>query len=357
MAGMVLLLCANYSGCSKESGEPEEVIRPVRYKQVQWSGGKMVRTFSGISKAETETKLSFRVGGVISAVNAEVGQRVKKGDIIASIDTTDMNLQLEEARAAVQNARVQQETAGSNLNRVRELYENNNIALSEYEGAKNQYASAQATYESLQKKFDLQKRQLSYGKLVAPVNGIVAEVPGGKNENVKAGEVVAVLTSGKNIDVEVGIPGALIHLVQPEMSTTVRFTSDPGEEFSGMVRKISHVSSASSTYPVTIRLDTVTEKVRPGMPAEVTFEFKTGDDSIRLLVPGSAVAEDSQGRFVFVVKAGPEQGIAAVHRQPVKVGVLTANGFEILEGLNDGDLIVTAGISKITDGMKVRLSK
>ncbi len=357
LTGMALLFAASYIGCSDETAEPEQIVRPVRYQQVQQSGGKMKRTFSGVSKAETETNLSFRVGGIILAINVEVGQRIKKGDLIAAIDTTDMTLQLEDARAGVENARVQLETAKSNLNRVRELYENNNIALSEYEGAKNQYASAKATHESKQKQLDLQKRQLSYGKLHAPVNGFVASVPVEKNENVQAGELVVSLTSGKNIDVEVGMPGAFIHLVQPGLSTTVRFPSDSNEQFSGIVSKVSHVSSASSTYPVTLRLDMVTEKIRPGMPAEVTFDFEDGNGAMNIYVPGNAVAEDTHGRFVFVVVEGPEKGFAIVHKKPVKVGSLTADGFEILEGLTEGEFVVTSGISKITDGMKVRLPR
>ena len=354
---MVLLFTASYFGCSGETTEPAEIVRPVRYQQVQRSGGKMIRTFSGVSKAEAETNLSFRVGGIIQSINVEVGQRVKKGDLIAAIDTIDMVLQLEDARAGVENAGVQRETARSNLNRIRELYENNNIALSDYEGAKNQYASAKATYESKQKQLDLQKRQLSYGKLYAPVNGFIASVPVEKNENIKTGELVASLTSGKYIDVEVGMPDAFIHLIKPGLSTKVRFTSDLEKLFSGIVSKVSHGSSASSTYPVTVRLDTVTDKIRPGMPAEVTFDFETGDGGMNIYVPGNAVAEDTHGRFVFVVVEGPEKGFAIVHKKPVKVGVLTAAGFEVLEGLTEGELIVTSGSSKITDGLKVRLPR
>ena len=93
------------------------------------------------------------------------------------------------------------------------------------------------------------------------------------------------------------------------------------------------------------------------MPAEVSFTFESGDSSARIMVPVTAVTEDIHGQFVFVVIEGQEEGIYIVHRKKVKAGSLTDSGFEILEGLDGGELIVTSGISKITDGMKVRLAK
>ncbi len=354
LAAALLLSAAMHYSCSGGSNEAEEVIRPVRYQEVTRSGGSVMRTFSGISKAETETDLSFRVGGIIQTINVAVGQQVKEGDLVAAIDTTDFKLQLEDARAGVENARVQQETARANLSRIRELYENNNIALSEYEGAKNQYASAKATYDSKQKQFDLQQRQLSYGTLVAPVDGYVASVPVEKNENVQAGQLVASIISGTRMEVEVGMPGAFIHLVKPGMKTTVRF-SHTSQPYTGVVTKVSQVGSASSTFPVSVLIDQVTEKIRPGMAAEVGFSFGSGDSSGKILVPASAVAEDSDGRFVFVLEMGPETGFATVHRNPVTVGELTGAGLEIRDGLSEGQFIVTSGVSMITDQMKVRV--
>ncbi len=354
MTGLTIIIALFLLGCSDESVAPKPVVRPVRYQKVEASAGNLMRTFSGVSKAETITNLSFQVGGIITTIDVEVGQAVKKGDRVAAIDTIDLTLRLEEARAEVENARVQQETARSNLNRIRELYENNNIALSEYEGAKNQYSSAKATYESKQKQLDLQKRQLSYGVLFSPVDGYVAEVPVEKNENVQAGQLVASIISGANMEVEVGMPGTFIQRVAPGLKTSVRFAHSP-RPYTGVVTKVSHVASAASTYPVSVRLDQVTDEIRPGMPAEVTFAFDDDGGGKRIHVPAVAVAEDRDGRFVFALTMGPEEGFATVHRTPVTVGELSGAGIEILYGLTEGEFIVTSGVSMITDQMKVRV--
>ena len=252
---------------------------------------------------------------------------MKKGDRVAAIDTIDLTLKLklEEARAEMENARVQQETARSNLNSIRELYENKNIALSEYEGAKNQYASAKATYESKQKQLDLQKRQLSYGELFSPTDGYVVEVPVEKNENVQAGQLIASIISGGKMEVEVGMPGAFINWVVPGLKTSVRF-AHTSPSYTGVVTKVSHVASASSTYPVSVRLDQVTDEIRPGMPAEVSFAFDDEIGGQRIHVPAVAVAEDREGRFVYVLEMGPDAGFATAHRNPVTVGDLSGAG-------------------------------
>ena len=78
------------------------------------------------------------------------------------------------------------------------------------------------------------------------------------------------------------------------------------------------------------------------------------DEQARFLAPSVAVGEDRNGRYVFVVEPGPE-GFGVTRRRPVTVGELREEGIEILEGVSDGDLVVIAGISKIVDGLKVKL--
>jgi len=90
------------------------------------------------------------------------------------------------------------------------------------------------------------------------------------------------------------------------------------------------------------------------MPADVTFNFVSESREENLLVPANAVGEDTRGNFVFTVTA-TDTGFAVVHKKSVTVGRLIREGYEILSGLQDGDLVVTTGIANLSDGMKVRL--
>jgi multidrug efflux system membrane fusion protein len=145
--GLTILLMVLLS-CSDDKKNVEEAIRPVAYQQVLSSGSNQSRTFSGTSKAATEAKLSFRVGGTLNFLNVKVGDRLRKGALIASVDDTDAQLTYDKALVALEKTRIQKETAKSTLDRVKGLFENNNVSLQDYETAKTNYATANAAYNA-----------------------------------------------------------------------------------------------------------------------------------------------------------------------------------------------------------------
>jgi RND family efflux transporter MFP subunit len=354
---IAILIAASLLSCNRKEETREEIIRPVRYQQIFLSGGEQTRTFSGVSKAGTEAKLSFRVGEVIELLSVKVGEKVNKGKLIASLDDSDARLNYEKSLSALRKAETQKGNAKSNLDRVKGLYENNNVSVSEYETAKDQYASANSSYNTEKKNADLKKRELSYYKLYAPMDGIIVTVPTEKNEQVSPGQVVAEISSESDIEVTVGMPEAFISRVKAGEKVAVKFSSLPDRGFNGIISEVSFGAGAeSSTYPVIIKIQHVTGDIRPGMPADVTFHFSSGEKKERLVVPANAVGEDTEGNFVFTVIAA-ENGLAVVNKQAVTVGKLTRDGFEISKGLRDGELVVTAGIANLSDGMKVRLLK
>ena len=140
-----------------------------------------------------------------------------------------------------------------------------------------------------------------------------------------------------------------------EWAVSVTFDAAPGRQFAARVTEVG-VSAAQggATFPVTARLEEESNTVLPGMAAEVVFRFGARDGRPRIRVPASAVLEDREGRFAFVVEPA-ENGLGTVHRREVTVGELGSDGLEILSGLADGDRVVTAGVTKIQDGMTVRL--
>ncbi len=346
-----------FTSCTKEEEkQKKELIRPVKYQKVHHLGIDKTRSFSGVSSAGVETNLSFRIGGILQSVHVKVGGRVKKGKLIAAMDDSDDVLKYEEAKAAFNSAQIQKQHADSNLDRIKKLYEDNNVSLSEYENAKNRHAAAKADYNSKLKRLDLQKRRLGYSKLYAPMAGIIARVSVERNENVQPGQVIVVLNSGDDIEVNVGIPESYIHYIKTGENVEVSFSSIPEETFEGTISQVSYVSSGASTYPVTIKLKSATDRLRPGMPAKVRFKFPTGEDKQFIIIPTNAVSEDTKGKFVFVVE-GQGEGLAVVHKKIVEIGKLTNEGFEVIQGLEDGERVVTSGVSKITEGMTVRFIK
>ena len=344
-----------FTACGEKEQIVEQVIRPVRYVQVYTTGGDRVRSFSGIAKSGVEANLSFKVAGTIENVRVKVGDKVRGGQLLISVDAKDYELQVQQAEASLSQARAQLQKADADYERVRSLYENNNTSKSDLDAVRATYESSEAAQKASEKVLELAKLQLSYTKLRAPSAGLIASVDVEVNENVAVGNPVLMLTSGSDIEVEVTIPEILISQINQGDRVQVSFDAQPGKNYSGVVSEVGVAAVGfATTYPATVKLTNTSSDIRSGMAAEVAFNFKSTSNKESIIVPSIAVGEDRNGRFVFVVE--PANGdTAIVKKVVVTTGEIVSDGMEIFSGLTDGDLVVTAGVSKIIPGQKVKL--
>ncbi len=357
LCAAVLLLAGFVLTCGKSEQAEEEIIRPVRYQQAFATGGTRVRTFTGVTQAGMESDLSFRVPGTVSRMIVKIGDKVRKGQTIAQLDPNDYQLQVQQADAALANSRAQDRNALANYERIRSLYENNSASRAELDGARAGSESAAANLKAAEKQLELARLQLGYTTLKAPADGAIAQVAVEVNENIQAGQPIITMTSGSDIEVKLSIPEVLISQIQAGGKVTVSCDAVPDKEFTATVREVGVAATGvGSTFPVTVRLDTQATEIRPGMAAMVAFLFESKDDREIFLIPSHAVLEDHQGRFLFIVEPIHEElNMGTVRRRAVTVGELTPEGLEVLEGLTDGDLVIIAGVSRISEGQKVRI--
>ncbi len=341
----------------QEKEQTQEIIRPVRYTQVFSTGGSRVRTFSGVAQPSMESRLSFKVPGTVKKITVHVGDRVQASQLIAELDPYDYKLNVQQAEASLAQAKAQARNADAAYDRARSLYENKSASKQDLDGARMAYESANAGVQASEKKLEQARLYLSYTKITAPMNGAIAEVNCEPNENVQAGQQILLLTSGSQLEVNVSIPEVLISHIEEKKEVSVKFDAIPDKEFRATVTEVGVKSKTmATTFPVTLLLHKTDPDIRAGMAAVVTFRFESKDRRVRFIVPFEVVGEDREGRFVFLVEFLPEQeGYGIVRRRAVTVGELTAEGIEVFEGLADGDLVVTAGISRIVDGQKVKL--
>lgn len=350
----LIILWIGLFSCKGEQQAQKEIIRPVQYEKVVPGGGVKTRVFNGTAKSGTETRLSFKVNGNISQLNVKVGEEVSANSLIATLDDADFKLQYEQSDAAVKNADAQEKNAKSTFERIRSLYENGNASLSEYQTAKAQFESAKAYESSAKKARKLSKAQLSYCNLFSPVKGKIATVDAEVNENIKAGQQIVLINSAGDLEVNLGVPESFISKIAVQDEVTVKFSAIPGKQYKAVVSEVSFaINRQSATYPVVIKLVGDARDVRPGMAANVNFQFSGNNDEDRLILPAKAVGEDQEGNFVFVLEQNEEHYLAK--RRSVQVGNLTIDGFEILDGLEEGEFVATAGLQTLLDGMKVRL--
>ncbi|MFT6968592.1 MAG: multidrug efflux system membrane fusion protein [Cellvibrionaceae bacterium] len=343
--------------CSGDVVEEEKLVRPIKYEKVTYLDNTNARTFSGISKTERVTQLSFRSTGVLSTFNISLGQVVKKGQLLASLDNVQALLNYENAVASKNSADSQMKTTKLNFDRVRVLYEKGASSLSDFESAKNSYRTAQESYNSSVRSIAIQQDQINYGNLYAPEDGVISAVNVEMNENIGIGQAIASLNSGAGMEISLGLPESVINGVQQGMKVKVDFTSLAGSEFDASVSEVSpSLDGDTATYPIIVVLDGPTELVKSGMSANITFNFEgqtTNSVKQRLIVPTEAVGEDDKGRFVFKIKAQGDHTI--VEKVKIEIGSLTAQGFEVSAGLQRGDKVAVAGLQTLLNGQEVKL--
>ena len=349
--GVLLSIAA----CQSEDTPIRDVIRPVRSEIVYFSNAEQVRTFSGVSKAGLEASLSFKVSGTVKRLFVKVGDKVRKNQRLAEIDPKDFRLEVQRAEASVASAQASARNARAEYARVRALYENRNASRNDLDQARATAESSKAQVQSEQKSLELARLQLTYSRLHAPANCSVASVPVEANENLQSGQTVLEVVCGSRLEVEVAVPEVFIAKINSQMPVTVAFDAIPGNRFPAVVTKVS-VSSGknSTTFPVTVQLQSRVPGFRSGLASDVQFTFKGKRGEPRILVPSVAVGEDPEGPFVFLLEE-QEDGMGIVRRQPIQIGKLTPEGLEIVDGLRNGANIVTGGVRRLHDNQPVRL--
>lgn len=372
---ILILGLALLSSCSDKhdfSEEDKTILRPVKYGQVNYSHGYGAHTFSGVAQADQQANLSFRVGGTVRTLDVKLGDRIRKGQLIATIDPTDYSIQAEQASASqkgaeanLKSAETQLIIARSTYQRIEKLYENNSVPLSDFEQAKSNYESAQSQYEasktqvtSASKQTQSARNQVNYTRLEAPFNGVITMVHVEVNELVGSGNPIAELSSEVNPEVNVGIPESYISQIKKGQDVKISFSVLPQQTFNGRVHEVSYAAGNSPTYPAIIRIINPSEEIRPGMAATVSFYEGGKEDNLKkeLICPVKAVGEDATGNFAFVLEATDSgNGAYTAKKQAVKIGDLVDGGFEVKEGLKEGQIVATAGLRSLLDGMKVKL--
>tara|TARA_R110000787_G_scaffold13816_2_gene42967 strand:- start:6477 stop:7559 length:1083 start_codon:yes stop_codon:yes gene_type:complete len=351
----LLLITFSLMSCSEKKKEEKAPIRPVSYQEVGFLGGESIRTFSGTANTDKVVNLSFRNNGIITKFNLKIGQVVKKGQLLAKLDNVQSRLNYENSRSSLNSAKSQMNTSKLSLNRVRSLYEKGSTSLSDYEAAKNQYRTAVDTFESAQRSVAIQKEQIRYGFIYAPVNGVIAAVNAEIDENVTTGQNIAVLNAGTDMEIALGIPENIINKVTKDMTVVIKMSSLGEVSFNGKITEISpSIDPNTSTYPVRVKVTNPSKDIKSGMAANVTFGFGKKQTSIKtLVVPAKSVGEDGNGNFVFLIETSGDKIIAK--KQPIKVGKLTSEGFAVTEGLSAGQKIAIAGLQTLLDGQEVKL--
>jgi multidrug efflux system membrane fusion protein len=349
---VVLGVAASVAGCKGEAAAvQEQVVRPVKIAVVAPATQGRSLTYSGVVRPRIESALGFRVPGKIIARAVNVGDRVEVGSVIARLDETDLKLAETSARAAVAAARSRRDMANDNLERANVLLPKAIISQAAHDTRRNELDAAAAALESAEAQLRQAVNAVDYATLKAETAGIVTSVAGEPGQVVGAGQAIASLAQSGETEIAVAVPeqdAARLAIGQPV--TTSLWAGPPRVTVDGRVREIAgQADAASRTYAVRIAVDHPPPAMRLGMTATVAITLK--EKAAPMVVPLTVLSESDGATVAFVVDAVNK----VVRMTTVDIGGVGEHGVEIVRGLQIGDMVVSAGVQFLRDGMRVRL--
>lgn len=347
------------AGCSEEKAEVSELPpRAIKYMTIDALADKATRQLAGIVKAGTSTNAAFEIGGSITLMSKKVGETVKKGEVIAKLDPKSIELEVRQSEFSLKQALSTLADTKAKLAQQQQLHKKRFTTKTALDTARANYENAEGQVGIARSQLSLKKRDLKKTELMAPFDGTISKKMVEVFEEIKAGEAVyTVQTEGEN-EVEVSVPETLIGFVKVGNAVEVSFPplgngNRTSGSVNGLITEVSPEAGGANAFPVTVRLQSSPEGLRPGMSAEITLSFKREETAQAYSVPVGALKPDVNAQQGTVFVFDPET--KTVRQKPVRVVGIKGNNPEIVGDIKPGDIIATAGVGQMYDGMKVRL--
>ncbi len=404
-AGIVILLCS----CDGNKDTPvKEVIRSAKTMILKSPETIISRSYPGKVQASRKILLTFKVSGPLIQLPVNEGDKVKKGALLARIDPRDYKTALAKIessigtahaklkgmktarpedikvlKAQVSAAKAQLKQAEQEYERYVDLYEQNLVSKSDYDRYKSSRDIAKAQLKTARQNLEKGKkgarkedieamvseiRGLEVGKkqasdalkdtyLKAPFSGIVAKRLVENFQNVRAGEPILSLQDISDLEIVMNVPEQVV-AEDPNIeciTATAVFDSLPGREYELKLKEFAaEADTQTRTYRVALSMKAPESGIiLPGMTATVktTDKCAKGKDS-GFLIPVNATFADEHGKsFIWIV----DPGTMTVNRREVEIGDMTGESIRLRKGVKAGEMIVTAGVNHLRDGMKIRL--
>ena len=311
--------------------------RPAPVEVVTVSRGTLARTstVAGILEPIRTVGVNAQMSGALLSVNAEEGNYVRQGQVLAQIDARELEAQLKSAEASL-------ELAESTAKRSDDLWKQRIITAQEYERDRAALASARASLDGL-------KTRLGYSVVRSPISGVITE------KRLETGDIASPNTrlfsvaETSTLVSRVMVSELDVPLLRAGASVDVSVDALGGARVPGRIRRVfPSADSVTRLVPVEVALTgSALSQLRPGFTIRATFRLGSRDDA--LFIPTRAVMGPVGARSVVVVRQGKSE------RRIVRVGPDIDGKLEVLEGLALGDTVIVAGQALLRDGSTVRI--
>ena len=338
-----LSLLILFISCGKKqtatAGTDDAVI--VKTQPVMVEGQVSKLQYAGKIETSSQANLSFKVGGIISRIYVKEGDVVSRGQLLATLDMTEINAQVQQAKQAA-------EKADRDFVRVKNLLADTAATLERYQNAEtSQKTAAEALHIAT---FNQQ-----YAQIRATENGTVIKKVMNEGEVAAPGATVLMTnaTSGNDWVVRFGVSDKDWATLQKGQTATVMIDAYPAETFTGIINKIAVAADlASGTYEVEIKVLPKDKKFAAGLFA--TIQLNTSSQHQIAMIPIEALTEgDGRTGYVYLLNKGD----TTVIKRKVTIAYVTDDKVAISSGLDGVSNVITDGISYLTEDAKVKLAK
>ena len=304
--------------------------------------------------------IASRIAGTVEKVVVLEGAEVEKGEVLAILDTELLEILVRQAEARISEVRAGITTANARvgratnaLNRIEGLRNTTSFSTSRFDEAQSDYfeakglqAEAEARVKSAEAALAQARYQLDRATITAPYSGIVLDVSTNPGEFIGSGAPVVTLVDTQSFEVEASVPAKYISVIKPGLS--VAGTTENGEDLMLEVRVLLPVEDpATRTRPVRFTSDALSELESLAIGQSLTVMVPISAPREVLSVPKDALVQARGGWTVFVAEEGKAQP------RPVQIGVALGDRFEVLDGLSEGDVVVTRGNERLRPGQDI----
>ncbi len=338
-----------------------EVVALTTVSYISPNQASALLTASGYVVAQRKASIASKATGRLVYLGFEEGDRVKKGDIIARIESADVEAALNQAKASLEVSKADRDDAEQSLERARKLFESKLISKAELEAAQARYDRVIATISAANAAIKAAEVQLENTIIRAPFDGTIL------TKNADVGEVVAPFAAGASsrvavvtiadmtsLEVEADVSESNIEKIKENQPCEISLDAYPDKRYRGIVNKIVPTADrAKATVLTKIRFLEKDRRVLPEMSAKVNFLQNISTDTMDtqpiLAVNSDAIVELNDEKIVFVFKENKVVG------NPITVGKSFGRFVEVQSGLSQGDKVVLKPSKNLRTGSSVKL--
>lgn len=351
MKRLGLLCMALLLGACSEKETPPEPVRPVLSVTVKALNEESLGRFAGSIQARYESNTGFRVGGRIASRNVDVGAEVQKGTLLATLDPSDQQNQLRSAQGDLARIQAQLINAQANARRQQALFDRGVGAQAQLDVANTDLKTTQASLDQARAAVSQSKDQLSYTELRSDHKAVVTAWNAEAGQVVTAGQQVVTLAQPDIKEAVIDLPDTLVDQLPSDVVFSVAAQLDPSINTTAIIREIEpQAQSATRTRRARLTLSETPDGFRLGTAISVTLSSAIKP---RIELPLTALQEIDGKTRIWVIDTQNK----TVNPRDVSVVSRGDNSVVLAGGVQNGERVVSAGVSSLKPGQSVKLDE